>query len=275
MMPTRSFRPFVSRRSNLEAVLISILGTLVVRAPASAQSTNGPTPPAEDDIIAGQRLFDEGLVRYDTAEYDEAVRLFRGAYEKTHAPAVLFNMAQAYRLRGDCVRAADLYRNFVRLAPESPNRARAESWMAALGDCNKNAEVSGHPPETATPRSQEACVVDASARPSPILASPRPAVGSSRRSRYAQSGGLVLIGAAVSLSVGSAYFARRSADDAAEISALFRRGGTWDAQAVATDTDGRRSRAVAGSLLLIAGATAVAGVAAYLYGRLVDRTRKD
>src|SRR5262245_5804397 len=82
-------------------------------APASAE---GP-----DDV----QLFRRALLHYDTHEYDEAIDVFRQLYERTRSPALLFNMAQAYRLKGDCLKAVDLYREFMRRDPSSPDVARA------------------------------------------------------------------------------------------------------------------------------------------------------
>ena len=60
----------------------------------------------EDDAQASSRaLYDEGSGAYKAGNYPRAIEKFLAAYELSHAPAILFNIAQAYRLASDCDRA--------------------------------------------------------------------------------------------------------------------------------------------------------------------------
>src|SRR5262249_57401458 len=105
-----------------------------------------------------QHLFQQALMHYYTGEYDAAIGIFRDLYLRTRSPTLLFNMAQSYRLKGDCKKAVELYGQFVRFDPGSPDRERAMSRIAALGTCE---------PEAAAP-------APAPARPAPRLESPSP-----------------------------------------------------------------------------------------------------
>lgn len=49
------------------------------------------------------------------------------AYELSNQPQLLFNIAQALRAKRDHAAALVFYRNYLRLVPNAPNRADAES----------------------------------------------------------------------------------------------------------------------------------------------------
>jgi hypothetical protein len=58
--------------------------------------------------------------------------------ELSRAPALLYNIAQALRLRarpGDCGAALTRYREFITLVEPSPQREIAERYIAELGTC--------------------------------------------------------------------------------------------------------------------------------------------
>jgi tetratricopeptide (TPR) repeat protein len=101
--------------------------------PAASAEDRASTKPATGDARArAKRLFEQGQAHYDLGEYDEAIAAFREAYELSSAPALLFNIAQSHRLKGDCRRALQVYRHFVRLDPNSRERADAEAHIAKL-----------------------------------------------------------------------------------------------------------------------------------------------
>jgi len=86
---------------------------------------------ADKDKEARQ-LYSQGQIHYSLGEYEQAVGAFRRAYELSGAPGLLFNIAQAHRLNGECKPALEAYRHFKRLAPTSDYRAEAETQIAAL-----------------------------------------------------------------------------------------------------------------------------------------------
>jgi tetratricopeptide (TPR) repeat protein len=88
--------------------------------------------PGSDADKQARALFAQGQVHYSLGEYEQAIGKFRRAYELTSAPGLLFNIAQAHRLNGDCKQALEVYRHFVRLAPESEYRGEAATQIAAL-----------------------------------------------------------------------------------------------------------------------------------------------
>jgi tetratricopeptide (TPR) repeat protein len=98
---------------------------------AAADPATAETPATEPDTDA-RRLFAQGQVHYSLGEYEQAITAFRRAYELSKAPGLLFNVAQAYRLNGDCKQALEVYRHFTRLVPDSEYRLEADTHIAAL-----------------------------------------------------------------------------------------------------------------------------------------------
>jgi tetratricopeptide (TPR) repeat protein len=91
-----------------------------------------------------------GMAAYRQGRYDEALASFKRAYELVRVPLLLFNIAQAYRLKGDafCKDAAGAYDQFLRDAPagnESVPIAREQ--LTAMTACAER-EAAAHPPPT-------------------------------------------------------------------------------------------------------------------------------
>jgi tetratricopeptide (TPR) repeat protein len=108
--------------------LRTLLALLLLQVAASAQ----PNPQIEQ----AKKAFNAGQAAYDLAKYDEALTHFTRAYELSRLPAVLYNVGQAHRRLyetggnlDNLVRAREMYRSFLRLAPQSPDRPMAESLL--------------------------------------------------------------------------------------------------------------------------------------------------
>ena len=87
----------------------------------------GPTEDAARD--ASKR----GTASYNLGQYDEAAADYERAYKLVQDPAVLFNVAQAYRLAGRSEKALTAYRAYLRTAPvDAPNRAQVEARVREL-----------------------------------------------------------------------------------------------------------------------------------------------
>jgi tetratricopeptide (TPR) repeat protein len=98
-------------------------------------------------------LIKEGRARYDLGKFDEAILLFQQAYEVWPYPEALFNLAQAWRQKGDARKAVFYYRSYLRNKPDAANREEVEQRIAEL-EKNIAAEESAKekPPEgTTTP----------------------------------------------------------------------------------------------------------------------------
>ena len=76
--------------------------------------------------------YEAGLARYNLGEFDAAINEFKTAYTLSHAPRLLFNIAQAQRLKKDYAQALYSYTTYLRLVPDAPNRVDVTARIAEL-----------------------------------------------------------------------------------------------------------------------------------------------
>jgi tetratricopeptide (TPR) repeat protein len=101
------------------------LSLVVVLAPiaARAQPTDAQKREAREINERATRL-------YEVGKYGEAIEEYQKVYLLVEDPALLFNIAQAYRLWGKPEDAIRFYRNYLRRAPNATNRADVEKKIA-------------------------------------------------------------------------------------------------------------------------------------------------
>ena len=74
----------------------------------------------------------KGMRLYDVGRFDEVIKEFEAAYQYQDRPVTIFNLAQAYRRAGNNAKALELYRTYLRKAPNAPDRGEVEERIAAL-----------------------------------------------------------------------------------------------------------------------------------------------
>ena len=114
-----------SWRTGGSALLLSLLLSTSV----GAQTT--PAPPASQNAMIEQwRL---GTVEYTLGHYETAVQCYERAYRLHEEPALLYNLAQAYRKLGALEQSLTTYRSYLlRAPPDAPNRALAHQRAQEL-----------------------------------------------------------------------------------------------------------------------------------------------
>jgi tetratricopeptide (TPR) repeat protein len=201
-------------------------------------------------------LAERGRAAHDAGDYKGAIAAFTQAYVMAPSPALLFNLAQAYRLEGNCDDAALMYRRFLATSPEPEQRALAESHLASVERCMH--KIALHiPTETAAARL---------APPPMTLASAATAPQPSRRAQIEKGVGVgLVIGGSVSLAV-AAYYAVQAHDAADDVASAYARGETW--KRIAPIDDRGQSAATRAKLFGAGGALGLAGgIVTYLLGR--------
>jgi len=104
--------------------------------PAESEATSAqpsPTPAAspatEHPVTAEEQrateLWKKGTAQYQLRHYARAAKLYEEAYEAAPAPFFLFNIAQAYRLAGDCESALHFFKEYLRSAEFSEPRDKS------------------------------------------------------------------------------------------------------------------------------------------------------
>jgi hypothetical protein len=125
---------------NVAAPLILILTLVLPDAPTVLPDT--PTdeihaapaaPQKSDEGATAESLFRQGVQAYDAHDYVHAIERFRASYRLSRAPAILFDIGQAYGALGDCRHALENFDAFVAAAgPDDPLVARARARQAEL-----------------------------------------------------------------------------------------------------------------------------------------------
>jgi tetratricopeptide (TPR) repeat protein len=112
--------------------------------------------------VEARRAYDDGTKFYNLGDFDRAISNYRKAFEIKPEPVFLYNIAQAYRLKGDLRQAVFFYKSYLRASPNADNRAEVEGRikeMDALLDKHKATmaqppndivEPSGKKPKAAT-----------------------------------------------------------------------------------------------------------------------------
>jgi tetratricopeptide (TPR) repeat protein len=240
-----------SGSANARAIVVA---TAMMLSPTLAWAENawsGEVP------AKARSLAERGRAFHDSGDYANAIIAFTQAYVIAPSPALLFNLAQAYRLQGNCDDAALMYRRYIATNPSPEGRALAEGHLANMERCIH--KLSLHiPVETATG-------VMVAPKPDPLakataIASPSP------KAQIEKDIGIGLVlGGSVALAV-AGYYAVQAHSAANDVDALYARGATWN-EIAPIDS---RGRAAATNARLFGGGAAIGigtGVALYLLGR--------
>jgi len=96
-----------------------------------------PAPAPDQDLTPTARaLSDKGLREYQQGELDAAIESFMGAYALSNNGGILFNVAQAYRLKKDCDHAKEYYGRYLAAVPDSALKPSVERRLAEMEACS-------------------------------------------------------------------------------------------------------------------------------------------
>jgi tetratricopeptide (TPR) repeat protein len=222
--------------------LVGVALLFALAGPSRTAVAAEPTPPAAPPADLAREHYERGLAKYNLAEFDAAIVEFKQSYELSKAPRLLFNIAQAYRLKKDYASALYFYNTYLRADPNPPNlddvEAKIDEMKRALDDERKNAV----------------------AKPSVVEPPPPPPHVDRRPSKRTLKIAGVAVGALglASCAVGGGMLGL-SASDASKIRGVVRNGMTWTAADQATYDQGGRANTAGVVLLSAGGALVVAG----------------
>jgi tetratricopeptide (TPR) repeat protein len=155
-------------------MVLSRLSSLVIAASlvlvagrAAAQS--------DSDKEKAKLLHEAGLAEYQAGRYGAAVDAFRHAYKLVPAPGILFNLAQAYRLKGDCKSARRSYKKFLKVSTDAAQIALAKEHLATLTKCAGDAPPATAPPPAVPAPAPAPTAAPTPAPPAPVAPQPSPA----------------------------------------------------------------------------------------------------
>ena len=217
----------------------------------------------------GRQHYDRGIERYTLADFETAIEEFKKAYELTHAPALLFNLAQASRLAKQYEPALHFYRAYLRALPTAANRADAEKFIDELEV--RLRDPFGPPPvqPTTGPPVAAAVAAPATVPASPVAAPLAPAravpVAGRDDHRLLVAGG-VTAGVGLALLAPGIYFGVTARSDASQLSSLAAQGGAWSGAAQRTYDEGRRDARLSTAFLAVGGVVLGAGAVVTVIG---------
>jgi tetratricopeptide (TPR) repeat protein len=234
----------------------------------------------EERLRDAREHFDRGMTYYNLADFDPAIDEFKQAYELTKSPRLLFNIAQAHRLKKRYEQALYFYSAYLRLQPDALNRADVEGRIAEMSQLAKERPSPPEPPpEPIAPAAKPGAP---SLQPSPPERSLEPAAPVTptnaphlRPGRRTLIAGLALAGGGLALLTGAIGASAAAATAGAELRELSASGGTWTDHAANVYADGERNQAAGIALWALGGAAAAVGVALAITGGLKARAARS
>jgi tetratricopeptide (TPR) repeat protein len=228
-----------------------------------------PLAARADEVADARAHYEKGLRHYNRGELDDAIGEFKAAFERSHAPKLLFNLAQAYRLKKEYVLALEAYEQYLEKLPAAKNRTDVEARIAEM----KAAMPAPTPPPPVVETPPPPPVVETP--PPPVVETPPPppvvetppktkttttTTTTAPKSRKAQKAvGLLLVGVGVAV-LGGGIAATVIADSSArQLRDLTATNGKWDAEAERLNQSRMNAQTAAVALYPVAAAALVVG----------------
>jgi tetratricopeptide (TPR) repeat protein len=196
-----------------------------------------------DDPSPAEILYEEGQSAYKRADYAAAVAKWQASYDLSGESGLLFNLAQAYRLSGDCGRGLATYKRFIAADPTADQRPLAEDFTRELErTCTK-----------------QTAVVPPAPKPAPSYSVDR----DTRPGRTLRIAGLATGGTGVAVLATGLLFGHHAQAIGGEVTDACVTSCDWTVQK-SKDAAGRRDATI-GYALDVVGVAAIAGGAVMYY----------
>jgi tetratricopeptide (TPR) repeat protein len=85
-----------------------------------------------DDLAEARRHFRIGKAHYQQGLYDEAIAEYRAAYVRAALPDLLFDLGQAFRMKGERDQAIGYYKHFLHERPSGAASDEARRYVVEL-----------------------------------------------------------------------------------------------------------------------------------------------
>jgi tetratricopeptide (TPR) repeat protein len=211
-------------------------------------------------------LADRGRQLQRDGKFAEALEAYKAAYVLAPSPGLLFNLAQAYRLDGDCDDAAWMYRRFLDTNPRDDLRALVNAHLEKLQGCTHvGFRASVDAPNL--PREVSPAAMPSQPPRTDVLVGARvddhPGRGKEKAGAYLMVGGGVALAAAAVFAI-DAHLAANDVADAYK-------GGVRHPDLRALDDRGRRDDTITAVAGITGGLALVGGAVLYGLGRHSDR----
>jgi hypothetical protein len=162
----------------------AILRILSLAAVLTASGAHAAPPEAVAPELKAraQAHLEQARVAYNLGQFEEALRAYEAAYRVVPLPALLFNIAQCHRQRGDCQQALFFFDGYLREAnPGAQQRALVDELVSECkasvkAAAAKAATPAPTPPITTKPTPKAAPAPEAAPTPAaaPVRLPPPP-----------------------------------------------------------------------------------------------------
>ena len=238
-------------------------------AAPSAFADNALRP--EQIPAKAKELATRGRVYHDAGDYGMAIAAFKEAYVLAPSPGLLFNIAQAYRLAGNCDEAAWMYRRYLDTNPTGTNRDLAEQHLVTVEKCGSGGlRMAVIQPKQApkVPSPQGAALGASLGMAAAGSDGEAPQVDSpslDRAYKYKRYGIVTGVAGGAAL-VGAGIFALQARDASTTVENKYKKGGKWE-DVKADDERGKRDATIAKILGVSGGVAVASGAILYALGR--------
>jgi tetratricopeptide (TPR) repeat protein len=238
-------------------VVACVLAVAVSVAPGGAEAMQA-SPAQKQEMM---EHYERATRAYDIQKYQEAVEEYQKAYEIAGDPAMLYNVAQAYRLNGQLTEALHSYRRYLQRSPNARNREDVERKIADLEQTIETRRKAAEAEAAAARQARTPVTTPPAAVETPPVQAPQPPPSESSTNGKRVAGIVVLsVGAAAVAVAGvSGWLAAKKGDDLTGASMRGERfdpdvqsaGKTWNAVAIGSAIGGG-VLAVVGTILIVA-----------------------
>lgn len=241
-------------------------------AAQSAYADNALSP--EKIPAKAKELATRGRSYHDAGDYSMAIAAFKEAYVLAPSPGLLFNIAQAYRLAGNCDEAAWMYRRYLDTNPTGTNRDLAEQHLSTVEKCGSGGlKLAVTPPKVPTP--QAAAVgaslgMAAAGSDGELQQVDEPSLD--RAHTYKRYGIVVGVAGGAAL-VGAGIFALQARDASQTVENKYKHGGKWE-DVKDDDARGKRDATFAKVLGISGGVAVASGAILYALGHHYESDKR-
>ena len=257
---------------------------LAASATAAAQPAPGPSPQSTPTTAAPQAddqkraeakaLYEQGLSHYNLGEFDQAIAAFRKSYALTQAPGLLFNIAQAFRLKKDYEQATYFYTTYLRLQPAAANRADVEARLAEMQQAleeqkklEKKPPIGTISPEGTTATTPTPTVTPA-ATTSTMPAPESPPEEAGARGKSLKIAGYATAGTGAAIVITGLVFGSMAKSAEKDLDQLGPNMGTWTAAEQNKYDAGKRDNTIAIVSFIVGGAAIATGGTLWVLGAM-------
>ena len=117
-------------------VAVALVASAAAVPPSAAQApAAGAAPQAPEREAAIRKArdhFQKGQRLFTVSRYREALEEFKEGFVSAEDPVFLYNIAQCHRLLREPEESIRFYRRYLEAAPNAPERARAEKFIAEM-----------------------------------------------------------------------------------------------------------------------------------------------